>query len=195
MDDHLGQITAVHGGEAISNDRQVSGPFTNDHTEVTTTMQRKTRRIIAAVAVIALLAAGGAAFTDSIQGLDGNTATAGFGAETVAGATANSVNYKLSADGQYMDQVVVDLQGDQSASTFVANLTGAGGAIVKAGVCTAGSFTTGTPGDTSVSCDFTTGGNGAADTGEAVNAVQGFELSVTNNGGDSSGSSETYNGS
>jgi len=51
----MGQITAVHGGEAISDDRQVSGPH-GDHTEVTTTMQRNTRRIIAAVAVIALLA-------------------------------------------------------------------------------------------------------------------------------------------
>ena len=158
-------------------------------------MQRKTRRIIAAVAVIALLAAGGAAFTDSIAGLDGGTATAGFGSETVAGATANTVNYKLSADGQYEDQVVVDLSGDQSASTFVANLTGAAGAIVKTGICTAGTYNTGTPGDTSVSCDFTTGGNGAADTGVAVDTVQGFELSVTNNGGDSSGSSETFDGS
>ena len=158
-------------------------------------MQRKTRRIIAAVAVIALLAAGGAAFTDSIAGLDGGTVTAGYGSETVAGATANTVNYKLSTDGQYMDQVVVDLQGDQSASTFVANLTGASGTVLKTGVCTAGSYTTGTPGDTSVSCDFTTGGNGAADTGVTVDTVQGFELSVTNKGSDTSGSSETYNGS
>ena len=66
-----------------------------DHTEVTTTMQRKTRRIIAAVAVIALLAAGGAAFTNSIPGLDGNNANIGFGSETVTGATATDVNYAL----------------------------------------------------------------------------------------------------
>jgi hypothetical protein len=181
-----------------------SADHTKDHTEVTTTMQRKTRRIIAAVAVIALLAAGGAAFTASIQGLDGNNANIGFGAETVTGATANTVSYSLSADGQYVDQVAVDLSGDyHTGYTFNGRLTGASGALEQIGVCTAGSYNSGTPGDTPMTCDFTgsTGsgggyqaaGGGAAGTGVAVDTVQGFELSVTGN--NSSGTSSNFNGS
>src|ERR1700761_3782327 len=87
-------------------------------------MQRNTKRVIAAVAVIALLAAGGAAFTSQITGLDGQNAAIGYGAETVNGATATDVKYQLSPDGQYIDQVVVTLTGDQTASTFTAALTG-----------------------------------------------------------------------
>ncbi len=75
-------------------------------------MQRNTRRIIAAIAVIALLAAGGAAFTNQLSGLDGNNANIGFGSETVTGAAATNVNYALSADGQYVDEVAVTLTGD-----------------------------------------------------------------------------------
>jgi hypothetical protein len=160
-------------------------------------MQRNTKRIIAAIAVIALLAAGGAAFTASLPGLDGQNANIGFGSETVSGATATGVNYALSTDGQFVDQVAVTLTGDYHANyTFVGNLTdgagnqGAGGAVVKAGVCTPGSFTSGS---TIVTCDFTAGGNGAADTGTLVDTVNGFELSVTGN--DSSGTTSSFNGS
>src|ERR1700684_3727549 len=98
MDDHLGHITAVHGGEAISNDRQVSGQH-GDHTEVTTTMQRKTKRIIAAVAVIALLAAGGAAFTNSIAGAGTTNNTAGYAGISVAGATLSDAVYSFDTTG------------------------------------------------------------------------------------------------
>ncbi len=79
-------------------------------------MQRNTRRIIAAVAVIALLAAGGAAFTASITGLDGNNANIGFGSETVTGAIATAVNYQLDTAGQNIDSVAVTLTGDYSAA-------------------------------------------------------------------------------
>jgi hypothetical protein len=197
MDDDIGQITAVHGGEAISDDRQVSGPH-GDHTEVTTTMQRNTRRIIAAVAVIALLAAGGAAFTAAIGGLDGSTTAIGFGSETVAGATATGVHYTLDSNGQYVDTVTVTLaggSGDIDYSTgysFKGSLmSDTSGTVEQTGVCAPGSYDA-VNNDTVVTCDFTgftsaggtAAGSGLANTGTPVDAVQGFDLSVTGaNGG------------
>lgn len=155
-------------------------------------MQRKTRRIIAAVAVIALLAAGGAAFTASIQGLDGNNANIGFGSESVTGATASAVNYALSSDGQFVDEVKVTLTGDFSSGyTFTGSVTdgagnnGAGGAIVDTGTCTPGSFASGS---TDVTCEFEST-PGTATTGVLADTVNGFELSVVGN--NSSGTSET----
>ena len=194
MDDDIGQKTAVHGGEAISNDREVSGQH-GDHTEVTTTMQRNTRRIIAAVAVIALLAAGGAAFTNQLSGLDGNNANIGFGSETVTGAAATNVNYALSSDGQFVDEVAATLTGDfHTGYTFTGAVTdgtghnGAGGTIVQSGTCTAGSFTSGS---TVVTCEFEST-PGTATTGVLADSVDGFELSVVGN--NSSGTSETLGG-
>ena len=158
-------------------------------------MQRNTRRIIAAVAVIALLAAGGAAFTASITGLDGNNANIGFGSETVTGANASAVNYALSSDGQFVDEVKVTLTGDFSSGyTFTGSVTdgggnnGAGGTIVKTGTCTAGSYTPGTPGSTDVTCEFETT-PGTATSGVLADTVNGFELSVA--GSNSPGTSET----
>lgn len=167
-------------------------------------MQRNTRRMIAAIAVIALLAAGGAAFTAAIAGLDGNTTTAGFGTETVAGATASAVNYTLDSNGQYVDTVKVTLaggSGDIDYSTgysfkgsLMSNTTGT---VEQTGVCTVGAYDSGTNTNL-VTCDFTgftsaggtAAGGGAANTGTPVDAVQGFDLSVTGgNGGD--GTSET----
>jgi len=167
-------------------------------------MQRKTRRIIAAVAVIALLAAGGAAFTASITGLNGGNANIGFGSETVTGAAATGVNYSLSADGQYVDNVAVTLTGDFTTGyTFNGRLTGAAGALEQIGTCTPA--TPYSAPSTTLNCDFTgsTGsgsgyqaaGGGAANTGVAVTSVTGFELSVTDNGTNGSGNSEGYNGS
>ncbi len=147
-------------------------------------MQRKTRRIIAAVAVIALLAAGGAAFTASIQGLDGNNANIGFGSETVTGATATAVNYTLDTAGQNIESVAVTLTGDFSAAdntttpySFLGNLTDGTGAAgsgtpVGTSTCVAGSESAGS---TVVTCTPTSP--------VAVNTVNGFQLSVT--GGDS----------
>lgn len=161
-------------------------------------MQRNTRRIIAAVAVIALLAAGGAAFTNQLTGLDGNNANIGFGSETVTGATASNVNYALSADGQYVDEVAVTLSGDYSTGyTFTGAVTdgtgnnGAGGTIVQSGTCTAGSHSGGSPGSTVVTCEFEST-PGTATTGVFADTVDGFELSVVGN--NSSGTSETLGG-
>lgn len=158
-------------------------------------MQRKTRRIIAAVAVIALLAAGGAAFTASIQGLDGNNANIGFGSETVTGAASTAVNYALSSDGQFVDEVAVTLTGDyHTGYTFTGSVTngaghyGAGGAVVQAGTCIPGSFTSGS---TVVTCEFEST-PGTATTGVLADSVNGFELSVAGN--NSSGTSETLGG-
>lgn len=155
-------------------------------------MQRNTRRIIAAVAVIALLAAGGAAFTASITGLDGNNANIGFGSETVTGAAATAVNYALSTDGQFVDEVKVTLTGDFSSGyTFTGAVTdgggnnGAGGTIVQSGTCTAGTFASGS---TDVTCEFESS-PGTATSGVLADTVNGFELSVVGN--NSSGTSET----
>jgi hypothetical protein len=137
-------------------------------------MQRKTRRMIIAVAVIALLAAGGAAFTAAIAGIDGQTVTAGFGSETVHGATATQVQYHLSADGQYVDQVSVVLTGHDYTSGYT----------IKAGfndntstyvACTPTLDADNT--DTDVSCDFT-GGAGPTH-GVAVDNAASFDMSVT----------------
>jgi hypothetical protein len=202
MDDDSGQTTAVHGSDAISNDRPGSGQI-GDHTEVTTTMQRSTKRIVAAVAVIALLAAGGAAFTASIQGLDGQNANIGFGSETVTGATATGVNYALDSNGQYVDQVVVTLTGDfTSGYSFKGSLMDPSGAVEQTGVCTPG--TPYTSPSTTLTCDFTrwTGsaggtatGGGASTTGVPVDTVNGFDLSVTGTTSDSSGTGSNLNGS
>ena len=159
-------------------------------------MQRNTRRIIAAIAVIALLAAGGAAFTASIGGvLDGQNANIGFGSETVTGATASAVNYALSSDGQFVDEVAVTLTGDyHTGYTFTGNVTdgagnnGAGGAVVAAGTCTPGSFASG---NTVITCEFEST-PGTATTGVLADTVNGFELSVT--GKNSSGTTETLGG-
>jgi hypothetical protein len=158
-------------------------------------MQRNTKRMIAAIAVIALLAAGGAAFTASLPGLDGQNANIGFGSETVHGATASAVNYALSTDGQFVDEVAVTLTGDyHTGYTFTGAVTdgtghnGAGGAIVQSGTCTAGSFTSGS---TVVTCEFEST-PGTSTTGVLADSVDGFELSVVGN--NSSGTSETLGG-
>jgi hypothetical protein len=155
-------------------------------------MQRNTRRIIAAIAVIALLAAGGAAFTNQLSGLDGNNANIGFGSETVTGAAATNVNYALSTDGQFVDEVAVTLTGDYSSGyTFTGSVTdgtgnnGAGGTIVQSGTCTAGSFSTPS---TVVTCEFEST-PGTATTGVLADTANGFELSVV--GKNSSGTTET----
>jgi hypothetical protein len=155
-------------------------------------MQRKTRRIITAVAVIALLAAGGAAFTDNLGAsgtlLNGGKATIGFGSESIHGAPATAVVYKLSADGQFVNKVKVTLTGDQSHDTFLANLTDSTNAIVKGDACTGTLPDTAiSPGNTVVTCDFGS---------TPVTSVTGFEMSVTNNAdtavtGDTAGSSST----
>lgn len=169
-----------------------------DHTEVTTTMQRNTRRMIAAVAVIALLAAGGAAFTASITGLDGTNTTAGFGSETVNGATATSVNYTLDSNGQYVDSVAVKLAGGSGHTDYSSGYSFKGslmsdtaGTVEQTGQCTPGSYDA-VHNDTILTCDFTgftsaggtAAGSGAANTGTPVNAVVGFDLSVTDSSGD-----------
>lgn len=158
-------------------------------------MQRNTRRIIAAVAVIALLAAGGAAFTASITGLDGNNANIGFGSETVTGAAATGVNYALSTDGQFVDEVTVTLTGDyHTGYTFTGSVTdgaghnGAGGAVVQSGTCTAGAYSAPS---TTVTCEFEST-PGTETTGVLADSVNGFELSVAGN--NSSGTSETLGG-
>ena len=161
-------------------------------------MQRKTRRMIAAVAVIALLAAGGAAFTAAIGGLDGNTTTAGFGSETVTGATATAVDYTLDSNGQYVDTVTVTLNADyHTGYSFKASLmSNTTGTVEQTSAPCTPVYSSPS---TTLTCDFTawTGsaggtatGGGAANTGVPVDTVQGFDLSVTgNNGGD--GTSET----
>jgi hypothetical protein len=59
-------------------------------------MKGKTKKIVLAVAVIGAIAAGGVAFTEA------NTvpnSVAGYKTTTVSGATVDTINYTLSADG------------------------------------------------------------------------------------------------
>jgi hypothetical protein len=154
-----------------------------DHTEVTTTMQRKTRRIIAAVAVMALLAAGGAAFTNSIGAFGTNNDQIGYSSDTIVGATATNLQYELSPDNSKIDQVLVTLQGDYTTGSatngsdaFVAmfNNTPAN----KVNCVPAGSVDG--SGNTLLTCDFDPSHDQSA--GIATGGADTFSLTVTSPG-------------
>ncbi len=182
MDDDLDHITAVHGSEAISDDQQVSGQL-GDHTEVTTTMQRKTRRIIAAVAVIALLAAGGAAFTNSIASFGTANDQIGYSSDSIVGATATNLQYELSPDNSKIDQVLVTLQGDYTtgdatngSDSFVAMFNNTPGNEVN---CVPAGSTDGS-GNTLLTCDFDPAHDQSA--GIPTGTSDTFSLTVTSPG-------------
>lgn len=106
-------------------------------------MRFKTPRIVASVAVIGAVAAGGAAFTASETV---PTNLAGYGTTTVSGATLNSLNYDLSADGTTITTANLvfaqDLTGDSVGISF-----GSG----NLASCTIGTYDSGT-GTTPVTC-------------------------------------------
>src|SRR5690349_640978 len=80
-------------------------------------MRRNTKKIVAGVAAIAALAAGGAAFTAS------NTvanSVAGYGTSNITGATATSIKYTLSADGQQINSAAIVFDGDVHTRTVAA---------------------------------------------------------------------------
>ncbi len=112
-------------------------------------MQRKTKRIIGAAALICALAAGGAAFTASNTVPD---SVAGYGSDTVSGATATTIHYVLSSDGQEITGVNLVFSQDLTNNNAGPDYT------VKAGfdgtgaptACTVGTYTSGT--GTSVAC-------------------------------------------
>ncbi len=86
--------------------------------------------------------------------------------------------------------------GYRANYTFVGNLTddaghnGAGVNVVAAGVCTPGSFTSGS---TVVTCDFTRRERSRPTPEPSWIRLNGFELSVTGN--DSTGTSSNFSGS
>jgi hypothetical protein len=148
-----------------------------------TNMQRKTRRIIAAVAVIALLAAGGAAFTNSIASFGSNNDQIGYASDTIIGATATNLTYKLSPNNTKIDQVLVTLQGDYTSGSATNGSDTYQGlfnddASTKV-TCTPAGAVDGS-GNTVVTCDFDP--NHDQSGGEATGSGNSFSLTVVSPG-------------
>jgi hypothetical protein len=121
-------------------------------------MKRKTKKIVLALVVIGVVAAGGAAFTaaNTVP-----TSVAGYGQNTVTGATVSSVHHNLSVDGIYIESTDMVLTGDHTSEIVKAGF-GKVGPVVNEDLttCTNGVLT---GGNTPVHCDWTTqlaGGNG-----------------------------------
>ena len=139
-------------------------------------MKRNRKGIIAAVVAIGALAAGGAAFTANVTGSP-DTAVAGFHQTAISGASASSVHWNVSSDGQYITSATMAL-ADQADTGQLPN-----GSVVKAGfdtgngsaslvTCVAGS-TDGTDANaTDYTCTFA--GNGVP-----VQTATVFNISVT----------------
>lgn len=105
-------------------------------------------RVLLGAAIVGVVGAvGGAAFTDSV-GFSQPTQTVGYGSQTVSGATATNVAYKLSGDGTNITEVDVTFSGDVSSSTVKIGFNG----TTLTESCSAGTYTTGTPGSTAVVC-------------------------------------------
>lgn len=110
-------------------------------------MRFKPTRIVASVAVIGAIAAGGAAFTAS-ETLPTNVA--GYGTTTVTGGTVTDLNYDLSTTGEYIDTANLTFSGDVVGDTVGIGFDGYDSGALQ--TCTVGSFTTGSPGSTAVTC-------------------------------------------
>lgn len=108
-------------------------------------------RILAAVAVVGAMAAGGAAFTAS-ETLPTNVA--GYGTTTVTGGTVTDLKYVLSTDGQYIDEADLTFSGDVTGDTVGIGFDGYSSGALQ--TCTVGSYTTGSPGSTAVTCTLPT---------------------------------------
>jgi hypothetical protein len=74
-------------------------------------MKRNKKSVLIAILAICALAAGGAAFTADVSGAP-DTAVAGFHQTAISGATASSVVWNLTSDGQYVSSVVMHLTKD-----------------------------------------------------------------------------------
>jgi hypothetical protein len=131
---------------------------------------RKNARTILSVAAIAAFAAGGSAFTASNTMATGATVPhTGYVSTSVSGATVNTLHYNLDATGANVDSVTLVLSGN---TTTDAVSIGFNGANVTS--CGTGTFSTGTPGSTSYSCDdggasFTQPTDALTDTAVVVN--------------------------
>jgi hypothetical protein len=101
-------------------------------------MRTTSKKLLGAVAVAGLVAAGGSAFTAS-NTLSGEN-VAGYGTDTVVGASTTVIEHTLAGDGQYVAS---------TALTFTADLSA--GSSVRAGFDDAAA----------VACEITEGGNGA----------------------------------
>ncbi|HUE57990.1 MAG TPA: hypothetical protein VMO88_00270 [Acidimicrobiales bacterium] len=107
----------------------------------------KNRIFLGAAAIGVAGTMGAAAFTNSVS-FSQASQTVGYGTQTVTGATATNVAYKLSADGTDITEVDVTFSGNVSTSTVQIGFNGA--ALTES--CSAGTYTTGTPGSTAVVC-------------------------------------------
>lgn len=81
-------------------------------------MRRRTRRTILAVALIGALAVGGAAFTAS--NTFSGPSVAGYGNESITGASVTNTHYVLSADGTKIDEVDLTFAEDHVGDTVKA---------------------------------------------------------------------------
>ena len=107
-----------------------------------------TKRMLVAVAVAGLVAAGGgSAFTNTNTVA---TSIAGYGTNTISGATATSVVYALSADSTQITGATIVFTGDVSARLIKAGF-GAAGANQE---CTSKTYDGAT--STNVVCTFLT---------------------------------------
>jgi hypothetical protein len=113
-------------------------------------MQRKTKKIVLALVVIGVVAAGGAAFTAA------NTvpsSVAGYGANTVTGATLSFVHHNLSADGTHIETTNLALVGDHHTDIIKAGF-GVAGTPESQTLCVTGAYVAGT---TSAVCTWAPG--------------------------------------
>jgi hypothetical protein len=116
-------------------------------------MKRKTKKIVLALVVIGVVAAGGAAFTAA------NTvpsSVAGYGANTVTGATLNFVHHNLSADGTHILTTDLQLDGDHHTDIIKAGF-GVAGSPEAQTLCVTGAYDN--VGDTTAAvCTWNPGG-------------------------------------
>jgi hypothetical protein len=114
-------------------------------------MQRKTKKIILALVVIGAVAAGGAAFTaaNTVP-----TSVAGYGQNTVTGATLDSVHHNLSVDGIYIETTDLVLHGDHTTEIVKAGFGKTVGGVVNEDLTTCTNGVLDGSGNTPVTCDW-----------------------------------------
>jgi hypothetical protein len=121
------------------------------------------KRLLWILALIGVLAAVGAAFTAS-NTFGSNGQDLGYGAQNVSGATVTKMTYTLSSDGQTVDGVSFEAQGDLTQSNPVA--TGyvgftVGGTPGPTVACVTGAYNAGSN-ITPFTCDTTSLAQGVA---------------------------------
>jgi hypothetical protein len=135
------------------------------------------------VALIAALVAGGAAFTASLGSNFPTGTVAGFGQDSIQGATAAGVNYVMSSDGQYITEADIYFTTNVSADTVAAGFGATANGATLASSTSASSPVGGSgtyAADYQSTCNFVGTGTGqVASTGIPVSTANYFDASVT----------------